>query len=175
VIGFLRFLGVANAAVWFGAAIFFTFAIGPAFFSDKMMALLGSGNAEIGRIFAGAAVQLVLERYYTLHHVCGLIAILHVVAEWLYMGKPLQRLTLWLLLGIFSLGVIGGYGLQPRLQGFHRIRYAPGSTLQQREQAKRSFNTLHAVSQVLNLIVTAGVLVYLWRVTVPANGYRYRT
>ena len=173
-IGFLRFLGVANAAVWLGAAISFTFAVGPAFFSDRMMTLLGSGNADVGRAFAGAAVQLLLERYYILHHVCGLIAILHVVAEWLYMGKPLQRLTLWLLLGIFALGLIGGYGLQPRLQGFHRTLYAPGSTTEQREQAKRSFNTLHAVSQGLNLIVIAGVLVYLWRVSVPSNGYRYR-
>ena len=174
-IGFLRFLGVANAAVWFGSAIFFTFAVGPGFFSDRMVTMLGSGNPEVGRVFAGAAVQLVLERYFILHQMCGLIAILHVVAEWLYMGKPLQRLTLWLLLGIFALGLVGSYGLQPRLQTLHRTSHAPGPPTEQRERAKRTFKALHAVSQILNLIVTAGVMVYLWRVTTPSNGYRYKT
>jgi len=174
VIGFLRFLGVANAAIWFGSAIFFTFVVGPGFFSEKMVRMLGSGNAEVGRVFAGAAAQLVLERYFTLHQVCGLIAILHVVAEWLYMGKPLQRLTLWLLLGIFALGLVGGYGLLPRLEALHRTSHAPGPPTAQREQAKQSFKTLHAVSRVLDLIVTAGIMVYLWRVTTPSNGYRYK-
>ena len=166
-IGFLRILGIANAAVWFGGAIFFTFAVGPAFFSDKMLSLLG-------RPHAGAAAQIVLERYFLLHQVCGGVALLHVVAEWLYMGKPLQRLTLWLLIAIYSLGLIGGLGLQPRLQGLHRTIYGPGVTVEQRDQAKRSFKSLHTMSQLLNLVVTAGVALYLWRVTTPANGYRYR-
>jgi len=86
----------------------------------------------------------------------------------------LQRLTLWLLLGIFALGLIGGYGLQPRLQRHHRTIYGPGATTEQRQQAGRSFNTLHGISQMLNLIVTAGLALYLWRMTTPANGYRYR-
>jgi hypothetical protein len=167
VIGFLRILGVANAAVWFGAAIFFTFAVGPAFFSDRMLNLLG-------RPHAGAAAQLVLERYFLLHQICGGVALVHVVAEWLYMGKPLQRLTLWLLIGIYSLGLIGGYGLQPKLQGLHRTIYGPGATTEQRQQARRSFNTFHGLSQFLNLVVMAGVALYLWRVTAPGNGYRYR-
>jgi len=168
VIGFLRFLGVANAAVWFGTAIFFTLAVGPAFFSQKMLGLLG-------RPHAGAAAQIVLERYFAMHQVCGVIALLHLVAEWLYMGKPLQRLTLWLLLGIFTLGLMGGYSVQPKLQGLHRTIYGPGATSEQRERAKRSFSTYHGISQVLNLMVTAGVALYLWRVTTPSNGYRYRT
>jgi hypothetical protein len=175
VIGFLRFFGVANAAIWFGTAIFFTFAVGPAFFSDRMLALLGSGtNPEVARAYAGAAVQVVIERYFLFHLVCGLIALVHLVAEFLYMGKPLQRLTLYLLLGVFTLGVVGGYWLQPKLQHLHREMYLKTSTPQQVQVATRSFRTWHAVSQVLNLAVTAGILVYLWRVTTPASGYRYR-
>ena len=167
-IGFLRVLGIANAAVWFGAAIFFTFVVAPAFFSDKMLSLLG-------RPHAGAAAQIVLERYFLLHQICGGVALLHVVAEWLYMGKPLQRLTLWLLIGVYGLGLVGGYALQPRLQGLHRTMYGPGATDEQRQQATRSFNTLHGLAQVVNLVVMAGVAVYLWRVTVPGNSYRYRS
>jgi hypothetical protein len=168
VIGFLRFLGVANAAVWFGSSIFFTFAVGPAFFSDKMLALLG-------RPYAGAAVQIILERYFLMHLVCGLIGLLHLLAEYLYMGKPLQRLTLYLLLSVFTLGMLGGYWLQPKLHGLHREMYAKTSTAEQVQQATRSFRTWHATSQILNLVIIAGVLTYLWRVTTPSSVYRYRT
>ena len=166
-IGFLRFVGVANAAVWFGASIFFTFSVGPAFFSDKMIALLT-------RPYAGAAAQIVIERYFLFHELCGGIALAHLVAEWLYMGKPLQRLTLWLLLGIFTLGLVGGHSFQPKLRSLHRTIYGPGSTPQQIDQAKQSFKFWHAASQALNLVVLAGVAVYLWRATTPGSGYRYR-
>jgi len=168
VIGFLRFVGVANAAVWFGASIFFTFSVGPAFFSEKMVNLLT-------RPYAGAAAQIIIERYFLVQQVCGALALLHLVAEWLYMGKPLQRLTLWLLLGVSALGLMGGYSLQPKLRGFHRTIYAPSSTPQQIDQARQSFKLWHATSQALNLAVLCGVAVYLWRVSTPASGYRYRT
>jgi len=171
VIGILRFLGVDNAAIWFGAAIFFTFGVGPAVFSNQMKEILGP---EAFPGYSGRIAMMILERYFILHHVCGIIALLHLVAEWLYMGKPLQRLTLWLLVGIFALGLIGGYVFRPRLQGHHRTIYGPGATIEQRERAKRSFNTLHGISQALNLIVTAGLALYLWRMSTPANGYRYR-
>ncbi len=166
-IGFLRFVGVANAAMWFGASIFFTFSVGPAFFSDEMIALLT-------RPYAGAAAQIVIERYFLFHELCGAVALVHLVAEWLYMGKPLQRLTLWLLLGILALGLVGGHILQPRLRALHRTIYGPGSTPQQIDQAKQSFKLWHAASQALNLVVLGGVAVYLWRATTPGSGYRYR-
>jgi len=175
VIGFLRFVGVANAAVWFGASIFFTFFVGPAFFSKELLDLLGGANAQVGRAYAGAAAQIVIERYFLLHQTCGIVALAHLVAEWLYMGKPLQRLTLWLLLGIVALGLAGGYGLQPKLRRLHRTTYGPGSTPQQIEQAKQSFRLWHAMSQALNLVMITGVVVYLWRATTPGSGYRYRT
>ena len=160
-------MGVANAAMWFGASIFFTFSVGPAFFSDKMIGLLT-------RPYAGAAAQIVIERYFFFHEMRGVIALAHLVAEWLYMGKPLQRLTLWLLLGIFALGLVGGYSLQPKLRALHRTIYGPGSTAQQIDQAKQSFKLWHATSQALNVVVLGGVAVYLWRVTTPGSGYRYR-
>jgi hypothetical protein len=166
VIGFLRIVGVANAAMWFGASIFILW-LQPAFFSDEMIRLLT-------RPYAGAAAQIVIERYFIFHELCGVIALTHLVAEWLYMGKPLQRLTLWLLLGIFALGLVGGHSLQPRLRSLHRTIYGPGSTPQQIDQAKQSFKLWHATSQALNLVVLVGVAVYLWRATTPGSGYRYR-
>src|SRR6266550_5383389 len=152
--------------MWFGASIFF-FWLQPAFFSDGMIRLLT-------RPYAGAAAQIVIERYFIFHELCGVIALTHLVAEWLYMGKPLQRLTLWLLLGILALGLVGAHSLQPRLRALHRTIYGPGSTPQQIDQAKQSFKLWHAASQALNLVVLGGVAVYLWRATTPGSGYRYR-
>lgn len=173
-IGFLRFVGIANAAVWFGSGIFFTLAVGPAFFSEGMINLFGAGNPQVGRAYAGAAAQVVLERYFLFHQICGGIALVHLLSEWIYMGRPLKRLSLFLTCGLLILGFIGGYSLQPRLQALHRTLYAPSSTIEQREAARKSFQLLHGVSQMLNLVVLGGVLVYLWRVTTPGSAYRFR-
>ena len=170
-IGFLRFIGVANAAVWFGASIFFTFGIGPAIFSNEMKSILGH-QAFSG--YSGRIAIMLVGRYFVVQQICGAIALAHLVAEWLYMGKPLQRLTLWLLVGITVLGLGIGYGLQPKLSKLHRIQYGPGSTPAQIAQAKQSFNLWHATSMTLNLIVIGGVAIYLWRVTTPGSVYRYR-
>jgi len=177
VIGLLRFVGVANAAVWFGASIFFTFSIGPALFSREMIDMLrlhGGIDSEAAKAYAGFVAQIIIARYFVLHLVCGVIALLHLVTEWLYMGKPLQRLTLWLLLGIFALGLGERVIILPRLNDLHRAMYSASATQQQRERAHHSFNVWHGASQALNLFLMTGVAVYLWRVSTPGSGYRYR-
>ena len=67
-IGFLRFVGLMNAAVWFGAAIFFTFGIGAAAFSPEMKELLGPKNSPY---FSGAIAQILIARYFHLQLLCG--------------------------------------------------------------------------------------------------------
>ena len=160
-VAFLRFLGVLNAAVWFGAIIFFTFAVGPAFFSDAMLQLLG-------RPHAGAAAQVVLERYFSLQQWCAGLALAHLIAEWLYSGRPLQRLTLLLLMFLFTVGIVGGQVLQPRMKELHLRMHAPQTTPAIKEMAGRSFRILHGTSMALNLIVMGGVLAYLFQVSRPS-------
>jgi hypothetical protein len=46
---------------------------------------------------------------------------------------------------------------------------------EQREEALKRFKFLHGASQILNLIVLGGVLIYLWRVTTPTSAYRFRS
>ena len=106
-----------------GASIFFTFSVGPAVFSSAMREILGS---EAFPGYSGRIAIVFVDRYCVLQQVCSTIALVHLVAEWLYMGKPLQRLTLWLLLGICSIGLVGGYSLQPKLRSLHRTIYGPG-------------------------------------------------
>lgn len=165
-LGFLRFVGVINAAVWFGGLVFFTLSVGPAFFSDEMIRLLT-------RPYAGAAAQIILERYFTLQTWCAGIALAHLIAEWLYSGRPFQRFTLLLLMALFVCGVVGGFLLIPKMKQLHLKIYAVQTTPEVKAAAKRSFGILHGASMGMNLLVISGVLVYLWQVTKPANVPRF--
>jgi hypothetical protein len=166
VLGFLRTLAILNAAVWFGSVIFFTFAAAPAFFSDEMIRLLG-------KAYAGAAAQLVVHRYFLCQQWCAGIALAHLIAEWLYSGRPLQRFRLLLLMILFSIGLLGGYVLQPRMKELHLKKYAVQTTPDVKAAASRSFSILHGTAMAMNLLVMAGVLVYLWDVTKPVNTARF--
>ncbi|MGV3774856.1 MAG: DUF4149 domain-containing protein [Verrucomicrobiales bacterium] len=147
-----------NAAVWFGAVIFFTCAVGPAFFSSEMLGLLG-------RPHSGAAAQLVIERYFITQQWCAGIAIAHLIAEWLYARKPFQKWMLILLMVLFTISILGAKVIQPRMKELHRQMYAVQSTQEQRDAARKPFDMLHGTSSATNLLVICGVLVYLWQVT----------
>ena len=161
VISFLRFLGVLNAAIWFGAAIFVTFFAGPAFFSDRMIHALADQ-----RYYAGAAAQVFLSRYFVLHYVCGALAVAHLLAEWLYLGRRLTRFTLGLLTLIIALTLFGAVWVQPKLHALHHTMYF-STTPAEKAVATNTFRTWHGASQAANLFVVAGLLVYFWRLTHP--------
>ena len=164
----LRFIGVMNAAVWFGGAWFFTFAVAPAFLAPEMQAILGE-------VYAGVIAQMLVARYFHLVYACGALAILHQAAEWLYLRRILPRLTLGLLLATLSLGLIGGLWLQPKLRNLHQVEngregvYPP----EQKEAAARAFVWWQGVSQVLNILALGGLSIYFWRVTQAANAPRF--
>ena len=165
-LGFLRLVGILNAAVWVGSVFFFTFAAAPAFFSKEMEAILP-------RSHAGAAAQVLIYRFFILQLWCAGIALAHLMAEWLYSGRPLKRLTLMLLMGLFLMNILGAYVLLPRMKELHLKRYSPQTTAEVRITAARSFRILHATSSIINLLVFPGVLVYLWQVTKPVNPARF--
>ena len=165
-LGFLRLVGILNAAVWVGSVFFFTFAAAPAFFSDEMAAILP-------RSHAGAAAQVVVYRYFLVQLWCAAIALAHLVAEWLYSGRPFKRLTLMLLMGLFLLNILGAYVLLPKMKELHLKKYSPQTTSEVKASASRAFRILHVTSTLMNLLVIPGVLVYLWQVTKPVNTARF--
>jgi hypothetical protein len=166
VLGFLRLVGILNAAVWVGSVFFFTFAGAPAFFSEEMVNLLG-------RPHAGAAAQVLVYRYFIMQLWCAGIALAHLIAEWLYSGRPFKRLTLLLLMGLFLVNILGAYVILPRLKELHLKKHSPQTTIEVKTSAGRSFRILHATSSLMNLLVIPGVLVYLWQVTKPVNTARF--
>ena len=110
VIGFLRFVGILNAAVWFGSAIFFTFGTGLVPFSPEMRNLLGPNNYPY---FSGAIAQILISRYFYFQFGCAIVAALHLLAEWLYLGKYPQKLQAGLLVGLAAAALLGGFGSSP--------------------------------------------------------------
>jgi hypothetical protein len=166
VIGVLRFVGILNAATWVGTALFFTFSVGPGFFSQKMLQLLG-------RPYAGMAAQVILERYFRMQYVCVAIALAHLAIEWLYTGRPLHKVRLALLMGLLGLVLSGGVWLQPKLTRLHLEIYSTRSVPAQVEKARRAFSLWHGLSQTLNVLSLGGLLVYLWQVTHTTDAPRF--
>ena len=157
-----------NAAVWFGAAVAFTVAVLPAFLAADMQKMLGE-------IYSGIAAQIVFERYLALHYWCGAVALVHQLAEWIYLGKALQRFTLGLIVALFSLGLVSGLWLQPKVKKLHQIKYARPTlyTPSQQAQAAREYGFWRGVSQIINLLVLGGLTFYAWRTVHTGDSPRF--
>jgi hypothetical protein len=166
VIGLLRFVGLLNAAVWLGGAISFTFALGPAFFSEEMKAIVRPP-------WNGFAAQVVIKNYFVLLYCCGGIALLHLFLEKLYSGKSIERLTLLALAIVISLTLLGGFWLQPKLRDLHFKKYDTRVVEAMRAGPERSFKMWHAASQTMNLFVIVGLIFYFSRLANASNSSRF--
>ena len=166
-IGVLRFVGLLNAAVWLGAILFFTFVAGPAATSPEMQELLSSKNFPY---FSVAIEGLLAPRFLSWYLACSVVALLHLVAEWLYLGRYPRRAWLALVLCLCLGGLLQAYILQPRLKQLHWLRFARPDL---RETTDRSFRTLHRVSTSLDVTLVGCLLIYLWRVANPPESMRF--
>jgi hypothetical protein len=171
VIGLLRFLGLLNAAVWFGTTFFFVFVAEPTTTgSDAMRELLGAKSFPY---FSVAISQVIGVRFYGLFLVCAILAMLHTGAEWLYFGKYPRRLWLLLIFGLFLGGLGQSYGLQPKIKQLLVLEYGRMSRPEEREAAGRSCRVWRAVSTGMNVLLLAGLGIYLWRVSHPPDEMRF--
>jgi len=109
-----------NAAVWFGATVFFVFSVQPAADSEQMRRLIGAGNFPY---YSEAIGNLFALRYFHLYSACSVVALLYLIAEWLYFGKYPPRRWLLLVLGLILLGLTRGYWLQTALNKLHDAEY----------------------------------------------------
>ena len=163
-IGLLRFLGILNAAVWCGSAIFVTVGL-PAVFSPELQKLLTAAGV-------GFAAEAVIDRYFLLQYCCGAIALAHLAAEYFYCGRPVRRMNLILVLGMLALALGGGLWAQPRMRTLHEVKYF-GKTVSQQTQAAKDFALWHGASQSVNVLVMAGLIAYLWSVSNPSESARF--
>ncbi|MBC8095619.1 MAG: hypothetical protein H7Y43_07390 [Akkermansiaceae bacterium] len=170
-IGLLRLIGVFNAAIWLGGTIFFAVVTVPALSSGAMLALL---RAKTFPYFSPAITHIVRSEYFQFTIICALIALLHFLIEWLYLGRPAWRkLGLGLLAGLLVYGMIGHNLLQPHLKSLHTTRFSVQAKPAHRAAASKSYSRWETFSYVMNFVVIGGLIVYFWRITNPAEAPRF--
>src|SRR5580700_399780 len=129
----------------------------PAVFSPELKKLL----TEPG---VGFAAEAVVARFFVLQYWCGAIALAHLLAEWIYCGRPVRRFNLALVLGLLALALAGGLWAQPKMRTLHEVKYF-GKTPEQQAQAGKAFALWHGAAESVNLLVIGGLIIYLWRVS----------
>lgn len=159
-----------NAAVWLGAAVFCSTALLVAINSTDTVSLLGS---QYFPQVSGAFALIVSKRLFYLEVLCGIIAWLHLFAEWMYLGRTPRR---WWIVGLTLLHVlalIGALWLCPKLARLQRAQYSANLSPASRMAAQHSFGVWDGVFQVVNVIMIGGIAVGFWRVTHPPDEHRF--
>ena len=133
-----------------------------------MRDLIGAKNFPY---FSVAIGQLLGVGYYHLFLACGVLSLLHLAGEWLYLGKYPHRLWLTLLLGLWLGGVTQFYWIQPELKQLHRLQFTQADQ-RDRELAGRAYRIWKGISEALNGMLLAGLGVYLWRLGNPVDDKR---
>ncbi len=175
--GFLQFLGLFNAAVWIGGSVFFSFLAGPVFFSPEVESITPPP-------FNGLVAQAMLGRYFTLHILCGIVAVAHLLLEWLYSGGGFPKRAIAVVCVLLGLALIGGKFISPKLAGWHQQKYQIKLKAESEppvyekveykedvvQDAERKFAVWHGVSQFINLAMMSLLTLRFWRLT-RSNGH----
>lgn len=170
----IRFIGVLNAAIWLGASVFFLYAAGGTFFSPDVK-LMG-----LHPFWPGVFAQRLIEKLFLLHITCSLIALVHMLAEWVYLGRALHRLLAGLLGGLFLISLVGELVMLPKMKDLHHRYYSMSADYKavripdvERIEAIQTFRRLHGVAMGGNLLVLCALVFYFWRVTYPPDNLRF--
>lgn len=158
-----------NAVVWLGTAIFFTFGAEPACFSADMRVALGVAKESY---YPGAIVGVIMTRYYYLALACAIIGLLHLLVEWLYLGRPGRKFSLYLLLGLFVATLIASNAIQPTMIRSNKKHFTAPQPAE-RQSAAKTFYILHATSRVFNVLIVGGLVLYTWRIISPSDTLRF--
>ena len=173
--GLLRFVGIFNAAIWLGGAVFFSFLAGNTFFQPEVV-------NYVPPPYNGLVAQAVMERYFLLHYICGIIALIQLTTEWLYSGSEFPCLSAALAAVLLCLALGGGKWISPRLNELFQVKYSfrlktegkspmiensSEFTATEIQEAKRDFALLHGVSMSVNLLMLGLLAVQFWRASYP--------
>ncbi len=167
----LRIVGLFNAAIWFGSALFFTFGVAPGIFSDEMRRVFAPAGSPLGDYYLGVIAQHLIGRYFTVNLICGVIALAHFFGEIIYAGRPFNRLTFGLIVGILGLGLLAGALFSPKIKTLHQAKYR--GAVEQRPAAAQQLSRLHAVSMSGNLFSLIALVLYTWRASNPSDHLRF--
>jgi len=165
----LRFIGIMNAAIWLGGSVYFSFVAGKMPFSPEMQTLL----RDQFPYYSGAIAQVGVAKYFGFHIVCGVIALLHLTADWLYQERRNRALVVAVVVAIFSATLLGAFVLQPKMKRLHQQKYAINYPQPARDAAAKSFKRWHALSMTMNLFILGGLVIYTLQMTRPPEIARF--
>jgi hypothetical protein len=169
----LRFIGVMNAAIWFGSAVFVLVAA-PVFFSA------GVQSTPLGKFWPGVLVQFFFERFFHLQCICAAVAIVHQLAEWVYLGRVLRRWVVIMLGAFLIIILLEGLLLSPKLKNWNLIRHGLNDKYAVERYSKEDqiraagmFRSWHRVSRGIGLVMVAGLGLFFWKVVHAGDNSRF--
>jgi len=113
-----------------------------------------------------------MSRYYALMMACAVVAVLHFLAEWFYMGRPRRKFSFGLVAVLFVFTLIASRAVHPSLVHFNDRHYRAAQPAE-RESAGKHFRVLHVASTALNLLLIGGLVVYVSRVSSASDTLRF--
>jgi hypothetical protein len=170
VIGFLRFMGMLNAALWLGAAVFCTLGVLPVANSPRMVELLGPAYFPY---LSGAITRLIIVRLFYWQIGFAVIAWVLLVLEWLYLGRTPRQRWVGLLGLLFVLSLLTGLWLNPKLTRLQQAQHPLNPRPEARVLALKTFHLWDGLFQAVNVVLIGGVAVYFWRLTVIEDAPRF--
>jgi hypothetical protein len=158
-----------NAAVWLGTTVFFTFGANPACFSPIMTNMF---KADADAYYPNVVAQAVMAKYYVISMACAVIALLHFLAKWFYMGRPSRKFSGGLVISLFLLTLIASNVITPELTNLNKNRFTATQPAE-RQSAAKWFHILRAVETTFNFLMIGGLMVYTWRIANPSDTLRF--
>lgn len=158
-----------NAAVWLGTTVFFTLGAYPASHSPDIANLFKAGADAY---YPNVIAQVVMGRYYVISLACGVVALLHFVAKWLYLGRPSRKFSAGLVISLFAITLIAGNAIRPELTNLNKNRFYATQPAE-RQAAAKWFRILRGIETTFNFLMIGGLMVYTWRVANPSDTLRF--
>jgi hypothetical protein len=165
VLPLLRIIGIANAALWFGATLLFLICIRSGFQSPEMVEL-------IPEPFAAAAMHVLLKHYIDLIFICAWVALLQLCAIQWYQGRPVFSLRMGFLIFLIIISALLKWNIYPMMQNHHLKAHQTGASNEDRRQGSKAYRTWKTGFYFLHLIILGGSFSHLIHVSNGGNGHR---
>ena len=182
--GFIRFIGIFNIAVWAGGSVFFSFLAGKVFFRPEVTQFAPPP-------YNGLVAQAMLESFFLLHYICGILAILHLLLKWFinYPQGTFPKRSVSYIGILLLLALLGGKLISPNLNVWHQQKYqfqiktegdppmieSKPYSKEIRQNAKLKFSIWHGISQTVNLIMLIMLIYYFWKLVHPSSSNQLQT
>ena len=182
--GFIRFIGIFNIAVWAGGSVFFSFLAGKVFFSPEVTQFTPPP-------YNGLVAQAMLESFFMLHYICGILAISLLLLEWFinYPQGTFPKRAISYIGILILLALIGGKLISPNLKVWYQQKYqfriknegsppmieSKSYNKEIRQNAKLKFSVWHGVSQTVNLIMLIMLTYHFWKLVHPSTQNHLQT